>query len=123
MKFDFKLDRKTLIKIACLILLLAVMPFSMELILLADIGGLDFALTFFMLYLSAMHNAVLEKWADFKKGCAEFIVFASQLYMFKPKIFVPHIAASGIVLAVTCSMVLACLFWVPLMYVSSGFIT
>ena len=123
MKFDFKLDRKMLIRIACLGLLLAVMPFSMELILLADIGGLDFALTFFMLYLGAVHNAVLEKWSNFKRGCTEFIVFASQLYMFKPKIFVPHVAASGIVLAITCSMFLAFLFWVPLMYVSSGFIT
>ena len=122
MKFDFKLDRKTLIKLACLVLLLAVMPFSMELILLADIGGLDFALTFFMLYLGSMHNTVLEKWSNFKRGCAEFIVFAAQLYMFKPKIFVPHVAVSGVVLSVTCSMILACLFWIPLMYVSSGFI-
>ena len=78
MKLEFKFDRKTLIKIACLGLLFLVLPFSFELVFLIDIGGLDFALTFFMLYLGSTYYALLEKWVRFKQELASFVVFVGQ---------------------------------------------
>ena len=122
MKFRFELDRKTLIRIACIVLVIALLPFGPELVLLIDIGGIDFAVTFLMLYLATTYNILAAKWDNFKRELDLFIVFLSQLYMFKPKVLVPHAAASGLIVAFTCSLFLACLFWIPVMYVSSGFI-
>ena len=117
-----ELNRKTLIKLACFALLLMVLPFSFELILLVDIGGFDLALTFLMVYLGSVVTLLQAKWDNFKREVAAFVLFVSQLYMFRPRVFLPHLAVSSLVVSLTCSLFLACLFWVPLMYVSSGFI-
>ena len=120
MKFEFY--RKSLIRFAIVLLVLAALPFSFELILLIDIGGLDLAITFMMLYLGTAYRQVVAKWDAFKQELRLFVRFVSELYMFQPRIFLPHVAASSIVVILTSSALLACLFWIPLMYVSSGFI-
>ncbi|MDP6094669.1 MAG: hypothetical protein QGG67_01540 [Gammaproteobacteria bacterium] len=122
MKFRFRMDRKMLIRLGCLLLLLAVLPFSMELILLIDIGGIDFALTFLIFYLGATYNTLIVKLDNLKRDVSDFGFFISGLYMFKPRVFVPHATASGVLIVLTCSVFLTCLFWIPVMYVSSGFI-
>lgn len=122
MKFKFELDRKTLIRFACIILILALLPFSFELAFLIDLGGIDFAITFLMLFLASSYHALLDKWETFKSDLRAFFVFLAQLYMFKPRIFVSHATASGIILTLTSCLFLACLFWIPLMYVSSGYL-
>ncbi|MBQ15098.1 MAG: hypothetical protein CMQ17_11970 [Gammaproteobacteria bacterium] len=111
-----------LIRLGCLLLLLAVLPFSMELILLIDIGGIDFALTFLIFYLGATYNTLIVKLDNLKRDVSDFGFFISGLYMFKPRVFVPHATASGVLIVLTCSVFLTCLFWIPVMYVSSGFI-
>jgi len=121
-KFRFRMDRKMLIRLGCLLLLLAVLPFSMELILLIDIGGIDFALTFLIFYLGATYNTLIVKLDNLKRDVSDFGFFISGLYMFKPRVFVPHATASGVLIVLTCSVFLTCLFWIPVMYVSSGFI-
>lgn len=123
MKFNFRVDRKSLIKIGLILVLLAILPFSMEMVLLIDIGGIDFALSFLVIYLGTLYNTILVKWDAFKRELRYLVVFLGELYMFKPRVLVPHVAVSSIVVSVTCSLFLACLFWIPLMYVSSGFIT
>ncbi|HAJ75840.1 MAG TPA: hypothetical protein DCM64_05245 [Gammaproteobacteria bacterium] len=122
MKFKFELNQKNLIRIACIVMVIALLPFSFELVFLIDIGGIDFAVTFLMLYLASTYNILMAKWNNFRSEFGGFILYLSQLYMFKPKVFVPHATASGLIVAFTCSLFLACLFWVPVMYVSSGFI-
>ncbi|HJO10719.1 MAG TPA: hypothetical protein QGI39_01590, partial [Gammaproteobacteria bacterium] len=94
MKFRFRMDRKMLIRLGCLLLLLAVLPFSMELILLIDIGGIDFALTFLIFYLGATYNTLIVKLDNLKRDVSDFGFFISGLYMFKPRVFVPHATAS-----------------------------
>lgn len=123
MKFKFELDRKALVRIACIILILALLPFSFELAFLIDLGGIDFAVTFLMLFLATSYNVLLVKWDNFKRELSNSLVFLTQLYMFKPKVFVPHATASGLILTFTCSLFLVCLFWIPVIYVSSGFIS
>lgn len=118
-----KLDKKTLIKIGLILILIAILPFSMEMVLLIDIGGMDFALTFLLMYLSTFYNSVLVKWDNFKRELVYFTSFVASLYMFKPRVFVPHVAASSVIIAFTCSLLLACLFWIPVMYASTGFFT
>jgi hypothetical protein len=118
-KFKFKLDRKTLLRIACIFLVIALLPFSMELVLLIDIGGIDFAITFLMIYLASAYQYLLGRWFEFRKVLREFVLFTTELYMFKPKVFVSHASASGIIMAATCSLFLVCLFLIPVIYMSS----
>ena len=122
MKLDFKINRKILVRIGWLLLLLAILPFSFELIFLIDIGGIDFALTFLILYLGTFFNTLVEKSDNFKREVSRSVYFLAQLYMFRPRIFLSHATASGLVLAVTCSVFLACLLWIPAIYLSSSLI-
>ena len=122
MKFKFDLDKKTLIRIGCIVLIIAMLPFSFELAFLIDLGGIDFAVAFLLLFLSANYNLLAVKWDGFKREVASFVVFLAELYMFKPRVFAPHVAVSGIIVCISCSVLLACLFWIPVMYVSSGFV-
>lgn len=122
MKFRFNPDRKTLIRIAALILLFIVLPFSLEMLFLMDLGGIDFALAFLFIFLGSSRHALLVRWESFKADVAAFVRFMAELSMFKPRVFVPHVAVSGIILSIGCSVLLLGLFWVPLIYASSGFV-
>jgi len=123
MKFKFDLNQKNLIRIACIACIIVLLPFSFELAFLIDLGGIDFAITFLMMFLASNYNLLLARWEAFKQDLAGFLRFLAELYLFKPKVFVPHTVATGIIMSFTCSLFLACLFWIPAMYASSGFIS
>lgn len=119
-----KFDRTTMLKLACLIILLVVVPFgAMELVFLVDLGGIDFAVTFLLVYFASIRDALIHRFHTIKSRLGVALVFLSGLYIFRPKVFVSHVSASGAILALTCSVFFACLLWLPLIYVSSGFIT
>lgn len=117
-----KLNRENLLKaIVLVILVIAIALGAVELLFLIDLGGLDFAVTFLLVYFAAIRDAILFKYRMFKSELGGAIVFLSSLYMFRPKILISHASASGVIVALTCSMFLACLMWVPVMILSSGF--
>lgn len=117
------IDRAALLKFICLIILIVAIFFgSVELVFLIDLGGLDFAVTFLFVYFASIRDTIIYKYRVLKSEIEEAIVFLSGLYIFQPKVFVSHASASGVLVALTCSVFLACLVWVPLIYVSSGFI-
>ena len=95
----------------------------MELVFLVDLGGIDFAVTFLMIYLSTICNLLVVKFDKFKRDVSTFFLFLADLYMFRPKTFVSHVSASSVLVALTCSVFLTCLLWVPVIYLSTGFIT
>ena len=118
-----KFDRTTLLKIACLIILIIAIFFgAIELVFLVDLGGLDFAVSFLLVYFASIRDTLIYKYRVLKSNIGNAFVALSKLYMFQPKVFVSHAPASGVLIALTCSVFLACLLWVPLIYVSSGFI-
>lgn len=120
----FKFDRTTLLKFVCLIILLVALPLgAAELLFLVDLGGIDFAVTFLLVYFAIIRDAISYKYRNLKSGLNEILVYASALYMFRPRVFVSHLSASSLIVAVTASVFFACLLWIPLIYVSSGFIT
>ncbi len=119
----FKFDRISLLKFACLVILMAAISFgAIELVFLIDLGGLDFAVTFLLVYFATIRDTLIYKFRALKSDIGDAIVFLSGLYIFQPKVFVSHASASGVLIALTCSVILACLLWIPLIYVSSGFI-
>lgn len=120
----FKLDRTAVLKIVCLIILIvAIFMGAAELVLLVDLGGLDFAVTFLLVYFASIRDNIVYRYRAFKSNIKEAMIYFSALFIFQPKVFVSHASASGLLIAFTCSVFLACLLWVPLIYLSSGFIS
>jgi len=75
----WKLDKKTLTRIGLILILIAILPFSFEMVFLIDIGGVDFALTFLVMYLGAFYNTLLAKWDSFKRELFYFVSFIATL--------------------------------------------
>lgn len=120
----FKFDRTTLLRLVCLFILIVAMSMgAIELVFLVDLGGIDFAVAFLLVYFAAIRDTLIYKYRLFKSDIQEVIVSLSGLYIFQPKVFVSHALASGVLVALTCSVFLACLLWVPPICLSSGFIT
>ena len=119
-----KFDKTTLLKLLCLIVLLVALPLgAAELLFLVDLGGIDFAVTFLLVYFAMIRDVVSCRYRNFKYALNDFLVYVSSLYMFRPRVFVSHVSASSLIVVVTASVFFACLLWIPLIYVSSGFIT
>jgi len=120
---EFQVDRKLLLKsLVLLVLFTAILLGAVELVLLVDLGGIDFAVAFLLVYFAAIRDTIIYKVRVLKSEIDAAIDYLSELYIFQPKIFVSHVGASGIIVTFTCSVFLACLMWVPLIYVSSGFV-
>lgn len=56
-----KLDRPLLKKIAFVIIILAVAPFALEVVLLADVADAEFAVLFLIYYLKTDTYALIER--------------------------------------------------------------
>lgn len=121
MKFEF--NRTNLLRALCLfVLIVAMFMGAIELVFLVDLGGIDFAVTFLMVYFASIRDSLLYKYRVVKSEVQLTLKYLSELYMFKPSIFASHASASGVLVALTCSVFLALLLWLPLIYLSSGFI-
>ncbi|NKB33914.1 MAG: hypothetical protein GKR91_12520 [Pseudomonadales bacterium] len=119
----FKFDKPTLLKIACLIILfVAIALGAVELLFLVDLGGIDFAVTFLLVYFASLRDSLIYKYRVLKSDFEKTITFLSELYIFQPKVFVSHASASAVLITLTSSVLLACLMWIPLIYISSVFV-
>ncbi|MDX1490235.1 MAG: hypothetical protein R3332_03050 [Pseudohongiellaceae bacterium] len=116
-----KFSRIKVLKLLCLaILFLAVSLGAVEALLLIDIGGIDFAVTFLLFYFAVIRDTIAFKYQCLKDDIRNFLDYVSGLYMFRPKIFLSHLSASGLIVAVTASVFFACVLWLPVIYLSSG---
>ncbi len=118
-----KLDRPLLKKILFILIILAVAPFALEVVLLADVAGAEFAVFFLIFYLKTSAYAIFERWLEFKSVILAVCSLLAALYLFKPRVLASHLAASSLILALTSSALLCCLFWLPPLYLSSGFLS
>lgn len=116
-----QIDRDKLIKWGSILFLIAVLPFAMELILVIDVFGLEFAASFAFLYLGTMRDRLLLRWYSFRQECAAFMLFIATLYLFQPRTVISHSLASSVLIALTCSALMAAAIWVPAIYLSTGF--
>ncbi len=118
-----KLDKQQLKKILYILIILAVAPFALEVVLLADVAGAEFAVFFLVFYLKSIAYVVLERWLEFKRNVATVLSLLAGLYLFQSRIAVSHIAASGMLLLFTSSVLLSCLMWLPPLYLSCGLLS
>jgi hypothetical protein len=118
-----KLDRPLLKKIAFVMIILAVAPFALEVVLLADVAGAEFAVLFLIYYLKTSTYALIERWLEFKRSVLAVCSLLAELYCFRPRIMASHLAASSLLLLVTSSLLLSGLLRLPPLYLSSGFLS
>lgn len=118
-----KLDRALLKKILYIMIILAVAPFALEVVLLADVAGAEFAVLFLIYYLKSTSYALLERWLEFKRSVIAVCTLLAELYLCRPRILASHLAASSLLLLLTSSLLLSCLMWLPPLYLSSGLLS
>jgi len=120
----FKWDKSLVIKLLTIGLLLLVapfvVPFTIELILMADILGLE-ALILFLIYQSRHAFVALRaRLLALREHVTATILLLAGLYIFQPKIIFSHTAGSSLILIFACSAVLAATLWLPAFYLSAG---
>jgi hypothetical protein len=120
----FELDRPTIIKLGIIgvLLLIApfVVPFVFELVLFADIMGLE-ALILFLIY--QFRHVILAfdvKLIEVRKHISSTILLLASMYVFQPRICISHAAGSSLILLFACSLTIAMALWVPAIYLSVG---
>ncbi len=118
-----RLNRALLKKILFVMIILAVAPFAMEVVLLADVAGAEFAVFFLIFYLKTTAYALYERWLAFKHEVLAICSLLAQLYLFRPRVLASHLAASSLILAITSSALLCCILWLPPLYFSSGYLS
>lgn len=106
-----------------LIALLAIAPFALEFLLLAEFVGLEFAFTFMVFYFRNLYQELILKWWRFKQHLSETIDDLLQLLMFQPKTYGLSATASCVFILFTGSTLLACGIWLPAMLLSTGIMT
>ncbi len=125
MKFEFR--KSTLIKIALILLLIAVapflVPFTLEFIIVADLMGLEALIVFLFAYGKSIVNSLRLRIEELSNHIVHTVRLVSDLYMFKPSVFFGHATLSSIAMVLACSVLLACAAWVPVMVLSSMYMT
>lgn len=109
MKLNF--DKKFWIKVGCWLIVLALIPVAAELIFLADIVGVEAALTFFLLYVKDIRDrvvmyieATVYTYRYIVKNCIQHSFFG-----FYPG--VAHSMASFLLLVISGSIFIATSVW------------
>ncbi|MFT6753725.1 MAG: hypothetical protein ACJA2O_003921 [Candidatus Azotimanducaceae bacterium] len=62
MPMKLKINRPLIIKLGCVLLLLAVAPFAIEFLFIADFVGVEFAVSFMLFYVKNAFFELVEKW-------------------------------------------------------------
>lgn len=121
MKLNFK--KSTLVKLGLILALLAVapflVPFTLEFIIVADLMGLEALIVFLFVYAKSVVNLLRFKLQRIAQHVGDTVRLLSDLYMFKPKIYLSHATASSLVIVFASSVMLACVVWLPVMMASA----
>lgn len=118
----FRMTRSHWKHLGFLLILLAVAPFAIEFLFLAEFVGLEFAVTFMVLYFKTLCEELNRRWwklkYKLKYGFDELI----DLFVFQPRTYGVSATASCVVILLTGSTLVACAIWLPAMMMSSGYI-
>lgn len=119
-----KLDKPLLIKLLIIGVLLIVapfvLPFTLELVLMADMLGLEALLLFLLIQSRSALNALQGRVRLIGANVLQTAVLLADVYMFQPKPFISHATGSSLLLIFSCSSLLAVVLWLPAVYLSIG---
>ena len=108
--------------ICYILLLLAVAPFAIEFLFMAEFVGAEFAVTFMLYYFRNAYYEFVHRVLEFKYRLVEGFDNVIQLAIFQPRLCGVSATASCIVIILTGSTLVACTLWLPAMFMSSGFV-
>ena len=94
-----------------ILVLLAVSPFALEFLLMAEFVGAEFAVTFMLVYFKSLWANLVQKWWRFKHRLAYGFDEVIKLVMFQPKPYGISATASCVVIVMTGSTFVACAIW------------
>ncbi len=117
----FEPDKSTLKQVVYLLVLLALAPFAIEFVVLADFVGLEFAFTFMLLYFRNLYEDLVKKWWRFKTRFENGFDELIGLCMFQPRTYSLTATTSCIVMFITGTTLVACAIWLPAILMSSGY--
>ncbi|MBO6564540.1 MAG: hypothetical protein JJ956_07340 [Pseudomonadales bacterium] len=117
-----KFDKHFLKQVGFVLVFLALAPFSIEIVLIADVAGIEFAVTFMAVYYRAVFADLVERWWRFKNRFSERLGKLAELVLFQPSSYGLTATASCLIIVLTGSTLVACSVWLPAMAMSSGFI-
>jgi hypothetical protein len=106
--------------IGLVVLLLVLAPFLPEILLMADIVGLELAIAFLFYYLRSYWYLVLHFFRRLKTELVEVYWILVRCYLFRPKVYYSHVSVSLLILLVTGSTVVSMLIWAPAVLMSAG---
>lgn len=95
------------------LLLLCIAPFAIEIVFLADLIGIELAMSFLFYYAKSLYFSVYQRWLDFRGLCSESLKAIANHSVSEPKIFCVNACYSAILFLVTGSSVWALLAWYP----------
>jgi hypothetical protein len=113
-------SKETLKAIVFGLILALIGVFAFEFILIAEVVGSEYALTFALLYFKQAFYDLVERWIRFKQEVTASIESLLQLLMFQPKTYGITASASCLFIVITGSTLFACAIWLPAIAMSSG---
>jgi len=116
-----KFDKETLLKTALIVAVLIVLPFSVELVFLVDLVGLEIVAIMLLVYMRSITTALQYHSGRMKQDLVDTCCLLSGLVMFEPKVYAVHLSLSGIFLLLLESILFAYIVWLPVMLLSSGY--
>ena len=121
MKLNFR--KSTLIKFGLILALLVVapfvVPFTLEFILMADLMGLEALIVFLLASGKSMWTTLRNRIDMHLLHITETVALLSEVFIFKPKIFVGHATVSSLFFICASSVLLACAVWMPVILASA----
>jgi hypothetical protein len=94
-------------------------PMSIELVLMADIMGLEALILFLIFQSKHLATPLVAKLHAWKDHLGATIVLLMGLYFMQPDIFLVHALGSAMLVILTCSVAFSIAIWLPSFYLSS----
>lgn len=98
-------------------------PFAIDFILLIDFVGLEALLVLVFAYSKTLLRAQMAQLREIKENIKGTLALIAELYIFKPRVYFLHASASSAMAVLVCSVFLACVVWVPVIFISAGSIS
>lgn len=106
-------DLKTWQKVLIVICLSAIVPLMPELIFLADVGGLEFIFSFFVLYYKPQLSWIKTQWLVFKTQLKIAYGAFKTSHLFQPNIYATQSIFFCFTLLMTGSLFFSSVFFLP----------
>lgn len=114
------LNREQLRKALFVLALLAIAPFAIELIFVAEIVGAEVTVLFFLLFLRDQYRSLKDRWHEFVLEIAAVSAIATTHAVANPRYFYPHVIASFCLFFVTGSTFYLLALWYPVTILGGG---